>query len=142
MSGTSPRSDGNRTVWYQDGGASGTRPNSIAVQVTPPLPYVLRKTMPRVAVLFGPHTASSGEATAISFLGRPDTRSFGLPTYGLSTANAGYRLRDGAVLNLTVATDADRTGHLYGEEIQPDTTVADALAAALPWVEAAPVCRS
>ena len=44
-----------------------------------------------VAVLTSPRTASSGEAVTISFRGRPNTRSFGQPTAGLSTANQNLR---------------------------------------------------
>jgi C-terminal processing protease CtpA/Prc len=73
-----------------------------------------------VAVLTGPRTASSGEAVTISFIGRPRTRSFGLPTAGLSTANATMTLPDGAMILLTTAVEADRTGKRYGEKLAPD----------------------
>ena len=76
-----------------------------------------------VAVLTGPRTASSGEAVAISFIGRPHTRSFGLPTAGLSTANSTMILPDGAMLLLTTAVEADRTGKRYGEKLAPDETI-------------------
>lgn len=78
-----------------------------------------------VAVLTGPRTASSGEAVVVAFRGRPRTRSFGLSTAGLSTANAFFPLPDGAVLFLTTALLADRTGHLYGGRIPPDDIVPD-----------------
>ncbi len=76
-----------------------------------------------VAVLTGPRTASSGEAVTIAFRGRPRTRSFGLPTRGLSTANSGYPLPDGSMIFLTTALEADRTGTRYGAQIQPDEEV-------------------
>ena len=76
-----------------------------------------------VAVLTGPHTASSGEAVVIAFRGRPRARSFGLPTAGLSTANTRYPLPDGAAILLTTAVEADRTGHRYGNRIEPDERV-------------------
>ncbi|HEU4670123.1 MAG TPA: S41 family peptidase [Dyella sp.] len=79
----------------------------------------------RVAVLLGPHTASSGEVVAVAFRGRPDTRSFGQPTAGLSTANAGYPLPDGSKLFVTTSVDVDRTGHAYGGPLQPDQAVPD-----------------
>ncbi len=139
--------DGNRGTWYYQGGASGIRPTYVSVRVSPPWPYTLRRTSPRVAVLTGPKTASSGEAITVSFRGRPDTRSFGEPTYGLSSANSPYQLSDGAVLNLTVALDADRTGKLYGAEITPDSlvigtaTVDAALNAGVAWVKTAAICK-
>ena len=76
-----------------------------------------------VAVLTGPRTASSGEAVTISFIGRPRTRSFGLPTAGLSTANANVTLPDGAMILLTTAVEADRTGKRYGEKLAPDEVI-------------------
>ena len=88
-------------------------------------PYRVRRQRPRVAVLTDGGVASSGEATVVAFRQRPDTRSFGLPTCGLSTANSGFTLSDGAVLNLTVSVMADRTRVPYGDRIQPDEVVAD-----------------
>ena len=85
--------------------------------------YHLKHPMPPVAVLTGLATASAGEAIAIAFRGRPHTRSFGQPTYGLSTSNDAFSLSDGALLLLTVAVDADRTGKTYGGAIAPDEFV-------------------
>lgn len=79
-----------------------------------------------VAVLLGPHTASSGEVVAIAFRGRPNTRSFGQPTAGLSTGNTGFGLPDGSRIFLTTSVDVDRTGHAYGGKLQPDQPVAAA----------------
>jgi C-terminal processing protease CtpA/Prc len=116
---------------------------------------VLRRPRPPVAVLTGQLTAGSGEAVAIAFRAGPDTRSFGAPASGVSTAvstaNAGFRLSDGAVLNLTVATMGDRTGRLYGAAVPPDEAVAgppvpvpgagDPLVdAAAAWLHAQPAC--
>jgi len=76
-----------------------------------------------VAVLYGPNTASSGEAVAISFIGRPRTRSFGLATAGLSTSNEPKTLPDGAMILLTTAVETDRTGKRYGEKLPPDEVI-------------------
>ena len=81
-----------------------------------------------VAVLTGPGTGSSGEAVTIAFRGRPRTRSFGLPTAGLSTANQLYPLPDSSMIALTVAVNADRTGTRFGERVAPDEVVAPAAA--------------
>jgi hypothetical protein len=98
-----------------------------------------------VAVLTGPKTASSGEAVAIAFRGRPNTRAFGLPTAGLSTANRTFSLPDGSMILLTTAVDADRTGRKYGDKVDPDERIeADAsapsesdstVAAAVKWLK-------
>ncbi len=86
-------------------------------------PYHLKHPDPPVAMLTGRSTTSSGEAIVVAFRGRPRTRSFGEPTYGLPTANRGFKLSDRALLLLTVAVDADRTGHTYDSAIAPDEFV-------------------
>lgn len=88
-------------------------------------PYRLRRERPRVAVLTDNGVASSGEATAIAFIRRPDTRSFGTATCGLSTANGRFNMSDGAALALTTAVMADRTRTRYGDTIAPDEIVTD-----------------
>ncbi len=106
--------------------------------------YALESPDPWVAVLTDSLTASSGEAVAVAFRGRQGARSFGAPTWGVSTANAAFRLNDGAVIFLTVSTMADRLGTIYGSELQPDELVAGektgdpatdaALEAAIVWL--------
>ena len=104
-------------------------------------PYRLRNGAARVAVLIGPKTASSGEMTAISFIGRPNTRLFGTKSGGFTTANRSFTLPDGAELYLAVSVSADRTGKQYPHGIVPDEEIdaqpndpADpALAAAKAW---------
>jgi carboxyl-terminal processing protease len=86
-------------------------------------PYHLKHSLPPVAVLTGPVTASSGEAITVAFRGRPQTRSFGEPTDGVPTANDTFPLSDGALLVLTVAVDADRTGQTYDSAIAPNQPI-------------------
>lgn len=88
-------------------------------------PYTLKKPNPRVAVFIDEATASSGEAIAVAFKARPNTKFFGTATCGLSTANQSYNMSDGGVLNLTVSTMADRTKKIYGKKIEPDLTDVD-----------------
>ncbi len=106
---------------YRDG--ASWEGGSLAQRVD--APYRLRRQWPRVAVLFDGATASSGEAVVIAFQRRPDTRSFGAVSCGLSTANEGYTLSDGATLLLTVAVMADRTKFQYGSAIVPDEDLTD-----------------
>jgi carboxyl-terminal processing protease len=114
--------EGATSVWEYLDGAS--RIDGAAIQrVT--TPYRLRRERPRVAVLIDNHVGSSGEATAITFKQRPDTRFFGTPTCGLSTANRGYMLSDGATLFLTVSVMADRERTPYGDQVMPDETITD-----------------
>lgn len=113
-------------------------------------PYALLRQNPPVAVITDSLTASSGEATTIAFRGRPDTRSFGRPTWGISTANRGFSLSDGAMIFLTVSTMADRTGQLYGEEVIPDQLVQgektgdpetdEPLSASIDWLRGHTAC--
>jgi C-terminal processing protease CtpA/Prc len=113
-------------------------------------PYELATPHPPVAVITDSLTASSGEATTIAFRGRPDSRSFGRPTWGVSTANGTFLLSDGAALILTVSTMADRTGQLYGEKVIPDQLVDgprtgdpetdQPLAASMDWLREQPAC--
>ncbi|MBS0630396.1 MAG: peptidase S41 [Verrucomicrobia bacterium] len=130
------------TVWSYRNGVAYVGARAAAWVSDPPLR--LRHPWPPVAVLTGPHTVSSGEAVAIAFRGRPDTRSFSAGTRGLSTGNVHYILSDGASLLLTTSTDADRLGRVYGDVIPPDEPVADGpedqtgadpvVAAALSWL--------
>ncbi|HSC26461.1 MAG TPA: S41 family peptidase, partial [Vicinamibacterales bacterium] len=139
--------------WYYGRGAAGTiagdgaREEAARISGTP-LP-ALRGA---VAVLTDRGTASSGEALAIAFRGRSDTRSFGEATYGVPTANQGFRLSDGANIVLTVAIEVDRTGQEFDREIVPDEPIAaegqpdrpeqDPVSTrAISWLAATPDCR-
>ena len=114
--------------------------------------YQLRRPAPPVAVLTSSQTGSSGEAVTLSFVSRPNTRSFGEPTSGVPTVNASTRLSDGALLVLTVALMADRTGQTYDQPIKPDQpaninwTLLESdrdpvVSAALEWVRQQPACQ-
>ncbi|MBM7411317.1 hypothetical protein JOE38_001140 [Clavibacter michiganensis] len=91
-----------------------------------------------IAVVTDGMTVSSGEAVAIAFVGQDGVCSFGQPTYGFSSANSPRTLVDGAIVNLTDAVDADRTGKRYGVPVVPDVVVDDAgvTAAVDAWFDA------
>jgi hypothetical protein len=114
--------DSNWTPWYYRDGESGLHDTLGMTQVSGQ-PYELLYAMPTVVVLTGPGTASSGEAIVTAFRARPNTRSFGLSTHGLSTANRDFRLIDGALLILTVSAFADRARQVYGGVMEPDSVV-------------------
>jgi carboxyl-terminal processing protease len=107
-------------IVYRHGEAYTSKPGR-GVRV--PKPYQLRQPASPVAVLIGPHTASSGEITAMAFIGRPATRLFGQPSAGFTTANQHFALPDGAQLNLAVSTEADRTHRQYTGPLVPDEIV-------------------
>ena len=117
--------EGVKSTWrYRDGKASirsadGSDEVTAKVEGTP---YRL-KAMPPVAILIDRGTASSGEAIAIAFRGRTNTRFFGEETMGFSTANKGFALRDGANIVLTTGVSVDRTGVEYGGAVAPDEQV-------------------
>jgi carboxyl-terminal processing protease len=113
--------NGKKEAWFYRNGASGTG-KSTATKVSRK-PYVLQQSMPKVAVLTGPRTGSSGEVVTVAFRGRPNCRSFGSPTIGLSTGNENYTLRDGAQIFLASSIYADRNKTVYGGTIAPDVAV-------------------
>jgi carboxyl-terminal processing protease len=105
-----------------------------------------------VAVLIGPHTASSGEVAATAFRGRPATRFLGQATAGFATGNRLVKLSDGAALNVTTSAFVDRTGRrvellLLPDEFLPPDPVESALTdatvrAALAWLRAQVGCAA
>ncbi|MBC8089339.1 MAG: hypothetical protein H7Z40_18905 [Phycisphaerae bacterium] len=70
------------------------------------IPLWLRKAIVDVGLSrLGPcrSTFAEHEAVAIAFIGRPGTRSIGLPTGGLSTPNTTNMLPSGSMLVVTAA---------------------------------------
>jgi carboxyl-terminal processing protease len=76
----------------------------------------------KVALLIGPYTASSGEATAITFMGRQNTRLFGNNTAAYTTANESFQVFDVNVI-MAVAVVADRNGNTYYGALTPQQEV-------------------
>jgi hypothetical protein len=108
-----------------------------------------------------PPPASASEAITLGFRGGPvPNRSFGEPTYGLTTGPYGtYLPPDDGFLNVTATIMFDRTGRLYGGKLQPDEPVVTApnafkyhqltptpdpadpvVAAAAAWLRRQPAC--
>ncbi len=102
--------------------------------------FSLAHALAPVAVLLGPRTGSSGEMTAMAFVGRAGARTFGAPTAGYTSANSIFPLPDESVLVITTAYVRDRTGREYRGPMVPDEAADDAQAAALRWLAAQP-CR-
>jgi carboxyl-terminal processing protease len=108
-------------------------------------PYQIKTTNAPVAVLISERTASSGEATAMSFIGRPNTRFFGSATFGFTTGNIGVPLEDNAVLVITASEMSDRTAKTY-TKIRPDEASAqfktnNSNHPAMRWLLAQPSCQ-
>jgi len=144
--GSFQKPGGESSIWFLKEGKISSRASAgKIVQSRVPDPPGSGAGPAWVAVLFDRGTASSGEAVAISFAGRPRTRSFGEHTAGYSTANESIPLSDGAMLLLCTSVEADRTGRRYPDGLDPDTPLpapdsrpaedADAVAqAAKDWI--------
>ena len=82
--------------------------------------YKCKDLSKKIAVLISDKTASSGEMTAISLLGRENSKTFGNKTAGYTTANAMYKLSNGATLLLAVSYSMDKNKKKYTDGINPD----------------------
>jgi carboxyl-terminal processing protease len=121
--GASIYPDGRRVpFWYRDGKAGFGDYVQLRVSAAP---HRLADGSPRIAVLIGADTASSGEVLAMALRARDGALTFGAPTRGLPTGNRTFPLADGAALVLTVAATSDRAGREHRGEIEPDRTLAD-----------------
>lgn len=87
--------------------------------------YKIENKKVKIAVLVDAMTGSSGEMTAISFLGLPKVKTFGQPSAGYTTANQTYFLSNGSQLLLAVQFVSDRTGKPYKDGIIPEVVVND-----------------
>jgi carboxyl-terminal processing protease len=111
--------NGKKESWaYRNG--SYLWENKAKISVTDPVK--LSSGLP-VAVLHSSQTGSSGEIVLISFIGNAKTRSFGQPTWGLTTGNGAFDLPDGARMMLASTVMADRNGKKYSGCINPDVMV-------------------
>jgi carboxyl-terminal processing protease len=84
--------------------------------------YPIKPNMP-IAVLISGNTASSGEMTAISFIGRKKSIVIGEISAGYTTSNLGFKLNEYSGLNLAVDYASDRNGKIYPKNIKPDILV-------------------
>ncbi|SDS65063.1 S41 family peptidase [Corynebacterium timonense] len=109
--------------------------NSVTGGGTPVTTQGGKREVP-VAVLVDAETASSGEATMLTFRGLDRSRSFGEPTAGFASANMVVDLYDGASVMITTAKDRARTGEEFAEDpVRPDVATNDAEREAVAWLE-------
>jgi carboxyl-terminal processing protease len=125
-------------------GPDGLLPPRIAGELVgvEPSPALTALADAFVAVLTGSRTNSAGEFVAISFRGRPRTRSFGGSTAGRTTANRAFTLPDGTVMALAISVAADRTGRIYGGKVDPDEILSSSDEAMSPDRRDATVTRA
>lgn len=122
------------STWSVDGPRSYLGATSMAEARAPYQPIAADR---RIAVLLDGRVASSGEATAIAFRGRANTRSFGTPSCGLSTGIGAIPVGDGYLFGLAQVKMADRDSVIFGGVVMPDEVIegADAQAArAIAWL--------
>lgn len=86
--------------------------------------YPIKKELP-IAVLISGYTASSGEMTAITTIGRKHSILIGEPSAGYTTSNLGFKLNDYSGLNLAVDYATDKNGKVYPKNITPDIVILD-----------------
>ncbi|HIC8808787.1 protease/peptidase [Elizabethkingia anophelis] len=77
----------------------------------------------KIALLIGPATASSGEATAISFIGKKNVKLIGEKTTGLVSANNSIKISEDLYYLLSSSYEADRNNKEYKESILPDVEI-------------------
>ncbi len=85
--------------------------------------YKIKKLSSPIAVLINSFTASSGEMTAISFLGLSNVKTFGQPSAGYTTSNTTFPLSNGTILQLATLYVADRRKKIYKDKIIPDMLI-------------------
>ncbi len=122
--------DGSKTAWGTYDGQSFLN-NQFMVGIEKS--SVGDANMP-IAVLSSEQTASSGESLLVAFEDKPNIRSFGKPSCGMSTANRQFNLSNGATLNITTATMASKNGKLFGGRIAVDESSTRPVEDAIQWI--------
>ncbi len=142
ISGLGPLLDVGDLGYFMNGKNSNPWKNTkTGMGVKVKTPYQLKNKDNKIAVLIGPRTSSSGEMTAITFIGQKNTKLFGEPSGGYITANQMFKLSDGSNLLLATSYVADRNKKRYLERIYPDVVAKAeankdvALQAAQGWLE-------
>lgn len=109
--------------------------------IIPRLAFSSTKQLP-IAVLYDESTGSSGEIVIISFIGNAKTKSFGQPSFGLTTGNGMFLLPDGSYLFLASTRMMDRSGKVYSGKIVPNERTGiptpendSTLIAAIKWLK-------
>lgn len=75
---------------------------------------------PKIAVLTSLYTVSSGEALAVMFKGKEQTKFFGQKTLGLITVTDWEVIDDATAMTISVSYYADRNGNVYDEYVDVD----------------------
>jgi carboxyl-terminal processing protease len=129
--------NGKFNSWYYTNGKYSWDDDTTGWSVTNP---VKLSTKLPIAVLTSNQTGSSGEAVVVSFIGNDKTKSFGQPTWGLTTGNGSFDLQDGSQIYLASTVMADRNKKQYTGSINPDVVIdpketgQEAITSAVKWI--------
>lgn len=119
--------------WPDEYGDDPDLPSSYKWLLTIPEHHINQGSKP-VAMLIGGNTGSAGEDTALRFIGRPLTRTFGSPTAGFTSGNESIPLADGYILQIPTTYMHDRHGNVAKDGLIPDEASDDPLGAAKRWL--------
>lgn len=86
------------------------------------LRYPIKKDI-SIIILTSCYTASAGEMTAISLIGRKNTYLVGEPSANYTTAVQGFELNKSAGINLSTDYVVDRNLKTYKSNIEPDFSI-------------------
>ena len=114
--------NGNYWQWWAKGGKAGVGENLHHQIKSANNQFINKKP---IAILISKQTASSGEASVISFIGQDNICLIGEQTRGLATVNQPFKLDNGATLMLTTAHFGDRNKKIYPYGIKPDIKIAN-----------------
>jgi len=117
--------DGVAGYFADNKGNTGWKTNSPSGYISIKDPYELKKPETKIAVLYSKKTISSGESTAVCFIGKPNSRSFGEPTGGYTTGNKVFPLSEGNIFVVASSYILDRNKKKYTGSITPDVVVED-----------------
>jgi carboxyl-terminal processing protease len=112
--------NGNNWQWWAKDGKAGVGKN-LHHQIESVNNQFIKKRP--IAILISKQTASSGEASIISFIGQDNICLIGEQTRGLTTVNQPFKLANGAKLMLTTAYFGDRNQKIYPDGIEPDIII-------------------
>lgn len=79
-----------------------------------------KKALIPIVILISGYTASAGEMTAISFIGRSNVHLVGEPTANYTTAVQGFEIGKSASINLSTDYVIDRNHKIYRSSITPN----------------------
>lgn len=77
----------------------------------------------KIAILTSSYTASSGEAVAVMFKGKDNTKFFGEKTFGMITVTDWEVINDSTAMTISVSHYKDRDGKVYTEFVDVDTEI-------------------